>query len=385
MFWQQVLKASSPEELTPLLHFPNFDIAHIYVSGVFLVATIRKKTSASSALELLHYLVSLLVDYFGEFNEHAIKENFVTVYEIIEEFLDHGFPFTVEVASLKELVPPPSLLKRVLGTVTSSSLLPKTDTSDWNQRKRISWRNPNTRYAHNEIFVDIIEELSAIVNAKGEFVHSEIVGNIIVNCRLSGMPELTLYLNEPSIAKHCFLHPCVRYARFLREGMLSFAPPDGVFKLLGYQIWSSPYVPVSLEPHFALDEQRKHGRLQLTLDVHGCGGKACEEVIVSIPFTHGVKMYNLSVTKGVVSFDSQRQLCKWTMTSLETSRNVSLTGDISSLEKSLLPLTLPSVFIDFRQVISLSVQQLNVLNESYKPYKGLRRITKSRSYEVRPY
>ncbi|GJQ08509.1 hypothetical protein GpartN1_g300.t1 [Galdieria partita] len=387
LFWQEILKVSSAEELAPLLHFPKFDIAHIYTCGVFLVATVRNTLQSTAALELLHHLVDTFVDYFGEFNEHAIKENFVTVYEIVEEVLDHGFTFTVDTASLKELVPPPSLLSRMIGSVTGSSLSKK-DVSEWNNRKKVSWRNPNIRYAHNEIFVDIIEEVSAILNNKGECIHSGISGSIVVNCRLSGVPELSLHLNDSSIAKHSFVHPCVRYGRFIREGIVSFVPPDGVFQLLKYQSWKAPYIPVTLEPQYSVDKERRHGRLQLTLDIRGCGGKACEEIMVSIPFRYNMIVTNLNVTKGTVRYDSQVQICKWSLTNVDSTRTLALTAELSQ-DKCLLPISLPSILVDFRIVgfalSGLSVQQLTVLNESYKPYKGLRRITKSGGYEIRPY
>jgi len=389
LFWQEVLKVSSPEELAPLLHFPKFDIAHIYTCGIFLVSTVRNTLQSTSALELLHRLVDTFVDYFGEFNEHAIKENFVTVYEIIEEVLDHGFPFTVNIASLKELVPPPSLLSRMIGSVTGSSLSKK-DMSEWNSHKRVSWRNLNIRYAHNEIFIDIIEEVSAILDSKGHCIHSGISGNIVVNCRLSGMPELSLHLNDSSLAKHSFVHPCVRYGRFIREGVVSFVPPDGVFQLLKYELWKAPYVPINLEPQYSVDKERKRGRLQLTLDIRGCGEKPCEEITVSIPFRNTMNVTNLNVTRGTVRYDSQLELCKWNLVNVDSARTLALTAELSSnQDKCLLPMSISCILVDFRIVglalSNLSVHQLTVLNESYKPYKGLRRITKSGTYEIRPY
>lgn len=318
LFWQEILKVSSPEELAPVLHFPKFDVAYIYTCGVFLVATVRNTLQSTAALELLQHLVNTFVDYFGEFNEHAIKENFLTVYEIIEEFLDHGFPFTIDIASLKELVPPPSLLSRVIGSVTGSgSSLSKRDIFEWNSRKEVSWRNPHIRYAHNEIFVDIVEEVSAVVNSKGQCIHSGISGCILVNCRLSGMPELSLYLNDLSFARHSFVHPCVRYGRFIREGIVSFVPPDGIFQLLKYQLWKAPYIPITLDPQYSVDKERKRGRLQLTLDIRGCDGKPCEEITVSIPFHQPMNVTNLHVTKGTVRYDSQAQVrCMEKMTML---------------------------------------------------------------------
>jgi AP-3 complex subunit mu len=65
--------------------------------------------------------------------------------------------------------------------------------------------------------------------------HSEVRGEIAVNCRLSGMPDLTLFLNNPRMLDDSSFHPCVRYNRWDFEKVLSFVPPDGQFKLMNYR------------------------------------------------------------------------------------------------------------------------------------------------------
>ena len=51
------------------------------------------------------------------------------------------------------------------------------------------------------------------------------------------MPDLVLNLANRRILANCMtsLHPCIRYNRFEREGILSFVPPDGHFKLFEYK------------------------------------------------------------------------------------------------------------------------------------------------------
>lgn len=43
-------------------------------------------------IEFLHRVVDTFEDYFGECNETIIKENYVVIYELLEEMLDNGFP-----------------------------------------------------------------------------------------------------------------------------------------------------------------------------------------------------------------------------------------------------------------------------------------------------
>jgi AP-1 complex subunit mu len=60
----------------------------------------------------------------------------------------------------------------------------------------VSWRTEGIRYRKNEVFLDVIESVNLLVNAKGDVVRSEILGAVKMKCYLSGMPELRLGLND---------------------------------------------------------------------------------------------------------------------------------------------------------------------------------------------
>lgn len=65
----------------------------------------------------------------------------------------------------------------------------------------------------------------------------KITGTILCNCSLSGMPYLDLILNDGQRAiEDIGLHPCVKKLRYKRDGILSFVPPDGSFKLAVYMV-----------------------------------------------------------------------------------------------------------------------------------------------------
>jgi len=65
--------------------------------------------------------------------------------------------------------------------------------------------------------------------------HCTQVGQINCNCRLSGMPDVTLTFNNPHVLDDARLHPSVRFARFAGDKALSFVPPDGEFTLMHYR------------------------------------------------------------------------------------------------------------------------------------------------------
>ncbi len=72
-------------------------------------------------VEFLHRVIDTFEDYFGDCTESVIKENYVVVYELLDEMLDNGFPLATESNILKELIKPPNLLTNVINTVTGKS------------------------------------------------------------------------------------------------------------------------------------------------------------------------------------------------------------------------------------------------------------------------
>ncbi|XP_028114762.1 AP-3 complex subunit mu-like [Camellia sinensis] len=96
-------------------------------------------------------------------NEDLIKDNFVIVYELLDEMIDNGFPLTTEPNILREMIPPPNIVSKVLSVVTGNSsnvsnTLPGTTTSC------VPWRTMDLKHSNNEVYVDLVEEMDAIIN-----------------------------------------------------------------------------------------------------------------------------------------------------------------------------------------------------------------------------
>ncbi len=52
----------------------------------------------------LHTLVNVLENYFKDLQEESIRDNFVIVYELLDEMMDNGYPQTTEVKLLKGFI-----------------------------------------------------------------------------------------------------------------------------------------------------------------------------------------------------------------------------------------------------------------------------------------
>jgi len=66
------------------------------------------------AFSFLDSFLETLQEYLGEVTETTLKDNFDIVYMLIEEMLDEGHPMTMETNMLKEIVLPPTLMRKIL-------------------------------------------------------------------------------------------------------------------------------------------------------------------------------------------------------------------------------------------------------------------------------
>ena len=68
----------------------------------------------------LDAFATLLAEYFGAVSEHAIKDNFDTVLQLLDEALAPPHPILTDPTTLKELVPTPSALAKLLSVASAA-------------------------------------------------------------------------------------------------------------------------------------------------------------------------------------------------------------------------------------------------------------------------
>ncbi|RHY04934.1 hypothetical protein DYB36_008096 [Aphanomyces astaci] len=299
-----------------------------------------REISPLFVIEFLHRVVAVFRDYFGSFEESAIKDNFSTVYQLLEEMLDNGYPLTTEPNALKAMVAPPSTVNRIAAIVSSrvSDQLPDGAISN------IPWRKAGVKYTQNEIYFDVVEEIDAIIDSHGQMLSCEVNGTINGHSRLSGVPDLTMVFVDPSVIDDCSFHPCVRYARYERERVISFVPPDG---------------------HFEVD------------------------ITVQITFPKSVRTVDANTETGSCLFDDATKTLKWTVGKFNPKKaaSPSLKAAIVLQQGAAVPDEKPMVLLGFKvpftTVSGLAVETLVLTNENYKPYKGVRTLTQAGRFQIR--
>ncbi|KAF7328782.1 AP-1 complex subunit mu-1 [Mycena venus] len=226
------------QPVPPCFSSQGINYMHIRHSNLYLLALSSGNINAGETIVFLHQFVRILVEYFKALEEESIRDNFVIIYELMDEMMDFGYPQVTEVKMLHEFITQESNQLAV-------QIRPPTEMTG-----AVSWRQEGIRYKKNEVFLDVVESVNLLVNAAGDVVRSEILGVVKMRCYLSGMPELRLGLNDKAMfestgrtargkaieMEDVQFHHCVRLSRFENDRTISFIPPDGDFDLMTYRL-----------------------------------------------------------------------------------------------------------------------------------------------------
>ncbi|OII72584.1 clathrin coat assembly protein AP50 [Cryptosporidium ubiquitum] len=321
VFYKKIKQGNNEEPTT--IYFEEQIYIYLRQSGLFFVLTSYYDVSPTYIIELLYRIIKLVRDFCGTVNEDSIRRNFILVYELIDEIIDFGYPQIVNTNQLKYCVYNETKVlssenfnrrndifgtNQILGLTNTVSgglsmlpigILPTSSgkgiqnhgnslnsTSNFNGPKTISSNasqrpiNPMSTVSNNsaeskvmtflgnaapcfdrnnEVFVDIFERISLVLNHLGEISRFNIEGGILMKSYLIGQPELTLgfsnniilkeddelNFSEPSnllkdgsstIIDDCNFHESVNVNEFLNDKVLTLKPPEGEIIVMNYRI-----------------------------------------------------------------------------------------------------------------------------------------------------
>ncbi|KAK2087353.1 AP-1 complex subunit mu-2 [Saguinus oedipus] len=283
---------------------------------VQVVATTLKNANASLVYSFLYKTIEVFCEYFKELEEESIRDNFVIVYELLDELMDFGFPQTTDSKILQEYITQQSNKLE-----TGKSRVPPTVTN------AVSWRSEGIKYKKNEVFIDVIESVNLLVNANGSVLLSEIVGSIKLKVFLSGMPELRLGLNDRVLfeltgrsknksveLEDVKFHQCVRLSRFDNDRTISFIPPDGDFELMSYRLSTQVKPLIWIE---SVIEKFSHSRVEIMVKAKGQFKKqsVANGVEISVPVPSDADSPRFKTSVGSAKYVPEKNVVIWSIKS----------------------------------------------------------------------
>jgi len=401
-------KVVEKTDSSPIFCVDGVNYICVKKNGLFFLCTTVHNVSPAFVIELLTQLTKVCKDYIGVLNEESLRKNFTLIYELVEEILDFGYPQSAATADLQayvfnEAAPVSNPSSSRLPTLKST---PKTMSSKA-VHKPIALRDSG-RGDKNEIFVDVVDRISAVFNASGQVRSFSIDGSIQMKSYLSGSPELHLALNDDlSISSsgkagygmveldNVNFHECVQLDKFEQERMLVLEPPHGEFVLMNFHIGSLRHegqIPFRITPTLSpLTDYKQELRLQVLAEFaekyHGANVK----VTFTVPKSStGASCELAPQAKGQTwEYDDATKTMTWLIRkfvgrSMHTISCKFVVGAGSNPRKEMGPISM-NFEIPMFNVSQLQVQHLKIVerNKSYNPHRWVRCLTHADSYVCR--
>lgn len=307
----------------PCLNHEGINYLYITHNDIYVLAISKQNSNAASILLFLHHLVQTLTEYVKALEEESIRDNFVVIYELLDEMMDFGFPQITDHKILQEYITQEShaldLQARASSVMTSA----------------ISWRPEGIYYKKNELFLDVIESVEFLLGADGTIIRNEVQGKINVNAYLSGMPVLKLGLNDSGRKKaqeestetpapkpkrrsgksveleNVKFHQCVELGQFEVDRTISFTPPDGKFELMSYRVSE-----ISSRPLFAINatvdvKSRSRAIINVTAKSQFRKRSSASTVEIAIPVPRDADSPRFRTSKGTVVYAPELNAIVW--------------------------------------------------------------------------
>lgn len=378
--------------IKPVLEEDGVSFVYIKHQNLYLLAVTNRNANAAMILLFLYRCVKVFETYFTELEEESIRDNFVIIYELLDEMMDFGYPQATEPKILQEYITQESeKLDK------SAAQLPPELTNV------VYWRNPDIKYKKNEVFLDVVESVNLLVNTNGTLLRSEIVGAVKMKVQLSGMPELRLGLNDrvqfDSVGRSSRgkaiemedvnFHQCVRLSRFENDRTISFIPPDGEFELMTYRLNTQIKPLIWIE---AVIDKHAHSRVEYMIKARSqfkprsVANKV--EIIIPVPPDADTPKFKTSI--GTVKYKPEIDAIVWNIKQFPGGKEFlmrahfglpSIQNEEDAPKKP--PITL-KFEIPYFTVSGIQVRYLKIIERSgYQALPWVRYITQSGDYQIR--
>jgi AP-2 complex subunit mu-1 len=393
----------------PVLILDGSSFMYIRQNDIVIAAITRSNATASTVFQFLYEIVDVFRAYFdGKFSEQAIKSNFTLVYELLDEVMDHGYPQIVEASILQKYIQHGTAKevkkkkRSVLDEAKESRELTSSITGT------CSWRPMGIVHPKQEVFLDVIEKVTAIVSKEGRTLTSFANGVIRMKSTLSGMPVCRFGLNDMVAMKKrrekrgsarkvstkigielqdVTFHKCVKLTQYDEDKTILFTPPDGEFDLMTYRI-DKCNLPFDISP---MVEEKGRNRVEYHIKLKAKYEKyVANDVEMIIPVPGNTSKCKMKTTMGKWSYVPTKSAVVWKIPKFGGTQSAIIKGEVKLthliVDKAWQRPPISMVFsIPMWPSSGIKVRFLNVQEPKlgYKSIKWVRYLTHGGDYQVR--
>ncbi|XP_066297677.1 AP-2 complex subunit mu-B isoform X2 [Branchiostoma lanceolatum] len=389
---------------SPVTNIARTSFFHIKRSNIWLACVTKQNVNAGLVFEFLNKMVEVMQSYFGKISEDNIKNNFVLIYELLDEILDFGYPQNADTSILKTFITQTGIKAQV--TKEEQSQITSQVTG------QISWRREGIKYRRNELFLDVLENVNLLMSPQGQVLSAHVAGRIVMKSYLSGMPECKFGINDKlvldksgrsddpskvsatgkaSIAiDDCTFHQCVRLSKFETEHSISFIPPDGEYELMRYRTTKDISLPFRVIP-LVREVGRTKMEVKVVIKSNFKPSLLAQKIEVRIPTPLNTSGVQVICMKGKAKYKASENAIVWKLKRMGGMKESQISAEIELLPSDKKKWSRPPISMNFEVPFApsgLKVRYLKVfepkLNYSdHDVIKWVRYIGRSGLYETR--
>ncbi|XP_032887656.1 AP-2 complex subunit mu isoform X2 [Amblyraja radiata] len=349
---------------SPVTNIARTSFFHVKRSNIWLAAVTKQNVNAAMVFEFLYKMCDVMTSYFGKISEENIKNNFVLIYELLDEILDFGYPQNSETGALKTFITQQGIKSQ---TKEEQSQITSQVTG------QIGWRREGIKYRRNELFLDVLESVNLLMSPQGQVLSAHVSGRVVMKSYLSGMPECKFGMNDKIVIEKqgkgtsdeaakrmkigptstpsksriassgqnksgkqsiaiddCTFHQCVRLSKFESERSISFIPPDGEYELMRYRTTKDIILPFRVIPLV-----REVGRTKLEVKVviksNFKPSLLAQKIEVRIPTPLNTSGVQVICMKGKAKYKASENAIVWKIKRMAGMKESQISAEIELL------------------------------------------------------
>ncbi|KAJ8410660.1 hypothetical protein AAFF_G00186170 [Aldrovandia affinis] len=309
---------------SPVTNIARTSFFHVKRSNIWLAAVTKQNVNAAMVFEFLYKMCDVMTAYFGKISEENIKNNFVLIYELLDEILDFGYPQNSETGALKTFITQQGIKSQ---TKEEQSQITSQVTG------QIGWRREGIKYRRNELFLDVLESVNLLMSPQGQVLSAHVSGRIVIDKQSKGgtTDEAAKSSGKQSIAiDDCTFHQCVRLSKFDSERSISFIPPDGEYELMRYRTTKDIILPFRVIPLV-----REVGRTKLEVKVviksNFKPSLLAQKIEVRIPTPLNTSGVQVICMKGKAKYKASENAIVWKIKRMAGMKESQISAEIELL------------------------------------------------------
>jgi len=272
----------------------------------------------------------------------------------------------------------------------------------------IPWRAPDLKYRKNEIYIDVVESVNLLMSGDTTVLRSDVSGQVMMKCCLSGMPECKFGMNDKVVLDKearqgatkrrgngieiddITFHHCVKLGKFDTDRTISFIPPDGEFELMKYRTTENINLPFKILP-IVKEIGRSRVEASITVKSNFNSKMFGTGVIIRIPTPKNTAVCHIICTMGRARYIPEQDGIVWKIRKFPGDTEYTLRAEVEliatvSVEKK--AWSRPPITMEFQVPMftasGFHVRFLKVVEKSnYNTIKWVRYLTKAGNYQVR--